>query len=67
LCRWISRSPSASWELATRFRVYALDYRGHGHSDARIRVVKDAGHFLALDAPGAFMQAVGDLDARLST
>jgi pimeloyl-ACP methyl ester carboxylesterase len=33
---------------------------------SRIRVVKDAGHFLALDAPSAFVQAVGDLDARLS-
>ncbi len=29
-------------------------------------VVKDAGHFLALDAPGAFVQAVGDLGARSS-
>jgi pimeloyl-ACP methyl ester carboxylesterase len=33
---------------------------------SRIRVVKDAGHFLALDAPGAFVQAVVDLDAGLS-
>ena len=28
---------------------------------SRMRVVKDAGHFLALDAPGAFVQAVDDL------
>lgn len=33
---------------------------------SRIRVVKDAGHFLALDAPSAFVQAVVDLDARMS-
>lgn len=33
---------------------------------SRIRVVKDAGHFLALDAPGAFVQAVVDLEAGLS-
>lgn len=31
---------------------------------SRIRIVKDAGHFLALDAPSAFVQAVVDLDAR---
>ena len=31
-----------------------------------LRVVKDAGHFLALDAPSAFVQAVVDLEARLS-
>jgi pimeloyl-ACP methyl ester carboxylesterase len=30
---------------------------------SRMRVVKDAGHFLALDAPGAFVQAVDDLTA----
>jgi pimeloyl-ACP methyl ester carboxylesterase len=28
-----------------------------------MRVVKDAGHFLALDAPSAFVQAVGDVSA----
>jgi pimeloyl-ACP methyl ester carboxylesterase len=28
---------------------------------SRMRVVKHAGHFLALDAPSAFVQAVGDL------
>jgi pimeloyl-ACP methyl ester carboxylesterase len=33
---------------------------------ARIRVVRDAGHFLALDAPSAFVQAVVDLDAHPS-
>ena len=33
---------------------------------SRMRVVKDAGHFLALDVPGAFVQAVGDLAAGLS-
>jgi pimeloyl-ACP methyl ester carboxylesterase len=33
---------------------------------SRIRVVKDAGHFLALDAPSAFVQAVVDLEAGLS-
>jgi pimeloyl-ACP methyl ester carboxylesterase len=33
---------------------------------SRMRVVKDAGHFLALDAPGAFVQAVDDLAAGLS-
>ena len=33
---------------------------------SRMRVVKDAGHFLALDAPSAFGQAVVDLDAHLS-
>jgi pimeloyl-ACP methyl ester carboxylesterase len=32
---------------------------------SRMRVVQDAGHFLALDAPGAFVQAVGDLAAGL--
>ena len=31
---------------------------------SRIRIVKDAGHFLALDAPSAFVQAIVDLDAR---
>lgn len=31
-----------------------------------IRVVRDAGHFLAIDAPSAFVQAVEDLDARMS-
>jgi pimeloyl-ACP methyl ester carboxylesterase len=30
---------------------------------SRMRVVKDAGHFLALDAPGAFVQAVVDSHA----
>lgn len=35
-------------------------------ADSRIRVVRNAGHFLALDAPGAFVQAVVDLEARLS-
>lgn len=35
--------------------------------DSRIRVVKNAGHFLALDAPGAFVEAVVDLEAHLST
>ncbi|MGH7632259.1 MAG: alpha/beta fold hydrolase [Gemmatimonadaceae bacterium] len=35
-------------------------------ADSRIRIVKNAGHFLALDAPGAFVQAVVDLEARLS-
>ena len=33
---------------------------------SRLRVVKDAGHFLALDVPSAFVQAVGDLEADLS-
>jgi len=33
---------------------------------SRMRIVQDAGHFLALDAPGAFVQAVGDLAAGLS-
>jgi pimeloyl-ACP methyl ester carboxylesterase len=31
-----------------------------------MRVVQDAGHFLALDAPLAFVQAVSDLAASLS-
>lgn len=35
-------------------------------ADSRIQIVKNAGHFLALDAPGAFAQAVVDLEARLS-
>lgn len=30
--------------------------------DSGIRVVKDAGHFLALDAPSAFVQAVVDVE-----
>jgi len=33
---------------------------------SRIRIVKDAGHFLALDAPGAFVHAVVDFEAGLS-
>jgi pimeloyl-ACP methyl ester carboxylesterase len=33
---------------------------------SRIRVVKDAGHFLALDAPAAFVQGVVDLKASLA-
>ncbi|HEU4563088.1 MAG TPA: alpha/beta hydrolase [Gemmatimonadaceae bacterium] len=33
---------------------------------SRMRIVKDAGHFLALDAPGAFVQAVADLAAGFS-
>ncbi|HXE85029.1 MAG TPA: alpha/beta hydrolase [Gemmatimonadales bacterium] len=33
---------------------------------SRMRIVKDAGHFLALDAPDAFVQAVVELDAHLS-
>jgi pimeloyl-ACP methyl ester carboxylesterase len=33
---------------------------------SRIRVVKDAGHFLALDAPSAFVQAVVDFTTGLS-
>src|SRR5438094_2346299 len=33
---------------------------------SRIRVVKDAGHFLSRDAPTAFVQAVVDLDTGLS-
>ena len=32
---------------------------------SRMRVVKDAGHFLALDVPDAFVQAVGELAAGL--
>ena len=33
---------------------------------SRMRIVKDAGHFLALDAPGAFVQAVGELAADIA-
>jgi pimeloyl-ACP methyl ester carboxylesterase len=33
---------------------------------SRLRIVKDAGHFLALDAPDAFAQAVEELSAGLS-
>ncbi|MEP7065644.1 MAG: alpha/beta hydrolase [Gemmatimonadota bacterium] len=35
-------------------------------TNSRMRVVKDAGHFLALDAPSAFVQAVDELSAGLS-
>lgn len=33
---------------------------------SRMRIVKDAGHFLALDAPHEFVQAVGDFAGSLS-
>jgi pimeloyl-ACP methyl ester carboxylesterase len=33
---------------------------------SRIRIVKEAGHFLALDAPSEFARAVVDFEATLS-